>query len=119
MIRNKFIISLRENRLGEYKILGQLLSRPLVSVSTHVGMPELKNLELVELLEERDLAIDHIPSAFVDVLLFAHKIGNVILVFRNSNETSFGEHDLTWKSFALISCFLEDEPRIIRIRINL
>ena len=74
MIRNKFIISLRENRLGEYKILGQLLSRPLVSVSTHVGMPELKNLELVELLEERDLTKHVVQRSLFDEILFADEI---------------------------------------------
>jgi hypothetical protein len=119
MVRNESVVSFREDRLREYKILGQLLSRPLVSVSTHVGVPELKNLQLVELLEKGDLAIDHVPSTFVDVLLLAHEVRDIILVLSDSYESSLSEHNLTRESFALVPSFFENKARVFGIRINL
>jgi len=81
-------------------------------------VPELEDLEFVELLEEGDLAVDHVPRAFVDVLLLAHEVRDIVLVLCYSHKARLCEHDLAWHCFALISCFFKDQTGITGIRID-
>lgn len=118
MVRNQLTVAAWEDRFRENEVLSKLLPCPLVSVSAHIVIPQFEYFQFMELLEEGDLAINHVPSTFTDILLFTNEIWDIIFVFSNSNETSFSKNDLTRKSFTLIFSFFENKTGVIRIRIN-